>query len=413
MSAFLSNLKIAWRNLLANKMRSLLTLLGMIIGVAAVMSIVSLGEGLKLFFASEFTELGNDVIYIMPKEVMRSGQIAGEGGVKNFTIDDVDALKRNTTLLSTVQAGMRVIREVNYKGETYMAFVEGGDPDYFNMPSMVVEHGEGFTQGDMKGRKRVAVIGAGVRKRLFPSFESPLGHVIKIGGSNFTVIGVLKQKGGFGGGPSEDDFIIVPLTTMYERITGTDEVFYILARVKDITRLEEAKAEVNRVLAARRHLKDPTKADYELMTPADWMEFGTRFVNILVMVFGAVAVVSLLVGGIGIMNIMLVTVTERTREIGLRMALGAGRVTVLGQFLLEAVVLTLLGGVIGLVAGWGLALVMSALLTKLIRASWTPAIPVNIAAIALLVSIGIGVVFGVYPAYRASQLDPIEALRYE
>ena len=398
---------------MANKMRSLLTLLGVIIGVAAVMSIVSLGEGLKLLFVSEFAELGNDVIYILPKEVMRSGQMAGEGGVKSFTTDDVEALRRNTTLLSTVQAGMRVIRQVKHENETYQVFVEGGDPDYFDVPSLTVEHGTPFTERDMKGRRRVAVIGAGVRKHLFASFEDPLGRVIKVGNEDFTVVGVLKQKGGFGGGPSEDDLVVVPLTTMQERITGSDEVFYMFARVKDMTRMEEAKAEVNRVLAARRHLKDPTQADYELTTPADWMEFGARFVNVLVMVFGAVAVVSLLVGGIGIMNIMLVTVTERTREIGLRMALGAGRVIVLGQFLLEAIVLTLVGGIIGLVAGWGLAFAMSAMLARLIRASWTPAIPVNIILLTIAVSICIGVIFGVYPAYRASQLDPIEALRYE
>jgi len=284
--------------------------------------------------------------------------------------------------------------------------------DWFEASGIRIAEGKAFTQGDYDGRKRVVVIGANIKKKLFPKFVSPVGQIIKIGESNFTVIGVMKESKGMGN-ITEDDFCVMPLTTLQERITGSDDVFYILARVKEGADMEQAKREVHKVLRARRHTPDPTKANYEVTTPEDWLEFGNRFVNILVMVFGVIGAISLLVGGIGIMNIMLVSVTERTREIGLRMALGASRPVVLLQFLIEACVLTVVGGGMGLLLGWGFAFGIGALLQKLIKVSWTPTIPYLVAIITLIVSAFVGIIFGIYPAYRASRLDPIEALRYE
>ena len=412
MMIFLTSLQVAWRGLITHKLRSFLTLLGMVIGVSVVIAIVSLGEGLRILFAGEIGRMGSNIIYIMPKEVMRSGQVHGEGGVELFKTADVSALKRNTTLLSSVQAGMRVPRQVKYKDKTYQAFIEGGDVDWFEASGIKIAEGKTFTQADYDGRKRVVVIGANIKKKLFPKFVNPIGEIIKIGESNFTVIGVMKESKGMGN-ITEDDFCVVPLTTLQERITGSDDVFYILARVKEGADMEQAKREVHKVLRARRHTPDPTKANYELTTPEDWLEFGNRFVNILVMVFGVIGAISLLVGGIGIMNIMLVSVTERTREIGLRMALGASRPVVLLQFLIEACVLTVVGGGMGLLLGWAFAFGIGALLEKLIKVSWTPTIPYLVAIITLIISAFVGIIFGIYPAYRASRLDPIEALRYE
>ncbi len=412
MSIFWTSVRVAWRSLKAHKLRSFLTLLGVLIGVSVVIAIVSLGEGLRILFAGEIGRLGKNIIYIMPKELMRSGQIHGEGGLELFKSDDVNALKRNTTLLAGVQAGMRIPRQVKFRDKTYQALIEGGDPDWFEMAGVKIAEGKTFTQADYEARSRAAVIGQNIKKRLFPQFQSPVGEMIKIGDTYFTVIGVLEKSGGMGN-VTEDDFVIVPLTTLQERLTGTDDIFYILTRVKADADIEQAKKEIHQVLRARRHITDPTKANYEISTPADWLEFGNHFVNILVMVFGTIAGISLLVGGIGIMNIMLVSVTERTREIGLRMALGATRGNVLLQFLIEALVLTVLGGIVGLLLGWAFAFGLGFMLEKLIRASWTPMVPIPIILLTIFVSSCIGIIFGIYPAYRASQLEPIEALRYE
>ncbi len=414
MHSFRENLRIAWRNLMVNKTRSLLTLLGMVIGVAAVISIVSLGEGLKLMFAGEIGQLGSDFIEIVPKSIMREGGGGDfEGRVDNFSLADVDALKRNTTLLQGIVAGMRTTGLVKRGDKTYIAMIEGGGPEFFDIASIELASGANLTEKHLRARSRVAIIGDNVKEKLFADIENPLGQTIKVREENFTVIGVMEHKGGFAGGPSEDDFVVVPLTTMQDRILGSDEVLYIFARVKDTTKIDEAKDEIRHILRQRRHLTDPTQEDFEMLTAEDMLEFGSSFVNIMIAIFGIIAAFSLLIGGIGVLSIMLVTVTERTSEIGLRMAIGAAPRTVLGQFLMEAMLLTIVGGAIGLLLGWLGALGLSALITSLISVEWTPAVPVHIAVITLLCSALFGVVFGIIPAYIASRKDPVESLRYE
>jgi putative ABC transport system permease protein len=388
MHSFRENLRIAWRNLLVNKTRSILTLLGMVIGVAAVISIVSLGEGLKLMFAGEVGKLGSDFIQIVPKSLMREGGGDDfEGRVDNFNLADVDALKRNTTLLQGVVAGMRTTGLVKRGDKSYIAMIEGGEPEFIDIASIELASGDNLTEKHLRARSRVAIIGDNVKEKLFADIENPLGQIIKVREENFTVIGVMEHKGGFAGGPSEDDFVVVPLTTMQDRILGSDEVLYIIARVTDTTKMDEAKDEIRHILRQRRHL--------------------------MIAIFGIIAAFSLLIGGIGVLSIMLVTVTERTSEIGLRMAIGAAPRTVLGQFLMEAMLLTAVGGTIGLLLGWLGALGLSALITSLISVEWTPAVPVHIAVITLLCSALFGVVFGIIPAYIASRKDPVESLRYE
>jgi putative ABC transport system permease protein len=411
---FRDNLRMAWSNLFTHKFRSVLTLLGLIIGVAAVISIVSLGEGLKLYFSGEIGALGANSLMIMPKSLMGAGDLNLEGRTDNFKMADVQALRRNTTLFTDFKPGMRTTKLLKRGDKTYLGIVDGSEPGWAEMAGTSIAEGRDLTEGEVRSRSRVAIIGHSVREHLFAVFESPLGQTFRVGDENFTVIGVLEEKGGGGGGgPTEDDFVVVPITTMQDRIIGSDEVAYILAKVKDTSKLSEAKDEVRHILRQRRKLSTPTEEDFELMTSDDFLEFGTRIVNVMTTIFGTIAAFSLLIGGIGVMSIMLVTVTERTREIGLRMAVGASPSVVLGQFLSEAILLTIIGGSIGLASGWGLAIALSALIARLIHTEWTPAVPVIIMVITLLCSALFGVVFGIIPAYLASRKDPVESLRYE
>ena len=407
------HLRMAARNLRTHKLRSALTLLGMIIGVAAVISIVSLGEGLKLFFSGEVGAMGANTLMIVPKSLLGAGEMNLEGRRDNFRMADVLALRRNTTQFTDFKPGMRTTRLLKRGEKNYLGLVEGSEPGWPAVAGVGIKEGADFTERDVRSRSRVAVIGHKVRKQLFADFESVLGQSIRVGDESFTIVGTLEEKGGFGGGPSEDDFVVIPLTTMQDRILGSDEVAYILGKVKDSSQMDEAKEEVRHILRQRRKLTTPTEEDFELMTADDFLEMGTRIVNTMTAIFGVIAAFSLLIGGIGVMSIMLVTVSERTREIGLRLAVGASPRVVLGQFLSEAVLLTVIGGTIGLLSGWGLALALSALIARLIHTEWTPAVPVHIAVITLAFSALFGVVFGIIPAYLASRKDPVESLRYE
>ncbi len=412
MQTLRSNFSIAWRNLMANKTRSFLTLLGMVIGVASVITIVSLGEGMKKYFAGEIASLGKDIVQIMPKAAMREGVIDAEGRTDLFNMGDVDALKRNAPLIKDVQGGMRTSGLAKRNDKSYSAVIDGGDSGYFTTTALKLQAGTVFTDKDLRSRSRVVVIGEKVKNRLFAAFEDPIGKVIKLRDIDFTVIGVLEQKGGIGG-VSQDDFAVIPLTTMQDRIIGSDDIYFILAKFKDITKAEEAKDEIRRILRQRRHVTDPTKENFEIQTPEDWMKLGSQILNTLVIVFGVIAAVSLLIGGIGIMNIMLASVAERTREIGLRMALGAPPRTVLGQFLLEAMLLTTIGGAIGLTLGYFGALGLASIMSKATGFGWIVTVPFWITVITLLISSMFGIVFGLIPAYLASRKDPVEALRYE
>jgi len=410
---FVNSVRMAWRSLMQNKMRSLLTLLGMIIGVGAVIAIVSLGEGLKTSFIGEVGSFGNTSLYIVPKAPTQRGRSYFPGRVELFKRADAEALARESTHISNVFPGLNRGVTVKYSNRTMRVTAEGVLPDYFYGPLTELDAGRPFNEAEEKGASRVAVIGYDVRNDLIPAFEDPIGKTIKVRNQNFTVVGTLKQKGSMGGGSSSDKRIYVPLSTMQQRIAGSDDIEYIIALAKDMTQVEAAKDEVRLVMRKRRRVSDPTQDNFEIYTVEDWIGFVKQFLNALVMVFGFVAAIALLVGGIGIMNIMLVTVTERTREIGLRMALGANRIAVLSQFLVEAVVLTLVGGAIGLLFGWGVGIGVGLWLSKLMKLSFTAHVPVHIILLTIGLSVVLGVVFGVFPAFRASQMDPVRAMGYD
>lgn len=409
--AFGNSLRIAWRSLMARKFRTLLTVVGMVIGLSGVIAIVSMGEGMKSAFTSEFSSYGSNWMYIFPQAVQRSGQAWGRGRVEPFSIDDVDAIRRRAEHVDLVLPSVYSGLKAKHANKTYNVTVQGTIWEYFYGPGITVENGRAFNEREENSISRVAVIGAEVRERLFADFEDPVGEVIKLGAENFTVVGVLKRKGSGFGGTSEDEMVLIPLSTMQQRILGSDDINYIIAIASGLEAMDEAKDEISRVLRQRRRIKDPTKQDFEVMTLTDTLEFVNRFFNILIIVFGFMAAIALLVSGINIMNIMLVTVTERTREVGLRMALGAGRRSVLMQFLIEAALMTLVGGVLGIFAGWGLGLIVGAMLSKWMDVEWMAVVPPGYALLALAVSVTIGLIFGIYPASRASRLDPVVAMR--
>jgi len=409
-----TNFLLAMRNLAVNKLRSLLTLLGMIIGVGAVIGIVSAGEGLKASFVSEIQSWGSGVmLYVAPKGVIQMGAQYMPEKAEPFKMVDVVKLREEAQSLSLVFPSNFTSGKAKYKQKTYSVNIDGEIPLFFNAPFIKFEKGRGFNEREYNAVSRVAVIGAKVRKEIFPSFVEPLGQTFKLNNENFTVIGVLKEKGGSNTGIPVDDTVYIPLTTLNQRFTGNDEINFIVAVAKDVTKVESAKEEIKKILRKSRKITDPSKDNFEIYTAQDFIDFVKQFMNAMVLAFAFIAVFSLLVGSIGIMNIMLVSVVERTREIGLRMSVGASRSRILSQFLSEAILLTVIGAIIGVGFGFAIGFGVSIWLSRLLNVSFTARIPFGILLVTLVVSVGIGVVSGIYPAYLACQKDPIRSLRYE
>jgi putative ABC transport system permease protein len=272
-----------------------------------------------------------------------------------------------------------------------------------------------FLRSEREYAARVVLIGSELATDLFPNGEDPLGKAVKINGVNFTIIGVLKKRPqGFGGGPPNvDDGFIAPVTTVQKRMIGSEDVFWVSLYMAEGAELEAAKEQVAQVMRQRRRVRNVTDDDFQFISPDDFLKLGNQFINVLVGIFGGIAFISLLVGGVGIMNIMLVSVTERTKEIGLRMAVGAGRPAVLTQFIVEAIVLTLTGGMTGIFFGYATSFGVSKILEQALKTQWHPFIPPEWVGYSVGVSVLVGLIFGVYPAFKASQLDPVEAMRYE
>lgn len=407
------SLKVSARMLLANKVRSILTLLGIIIGVAAVISIVSLGEGLRNEFEGSMDELGTDVLFMAPKAPQRPGQAPGK--VRLFSMDDMEAIEDQCPSIESVDPGITAQVTVKYRNKTTQAHVQGVGHDYLQRGvNDEVETGRFFTLGEVKASARVLLIGDEITDDLFESKQRPIGADIRINGVTFTIIGKMaKRSGVFQGGPNIDTGFLAPISTVQKRLMQSDEVFWVTMNLKPDATLEEAKAEVATVMRQRRRIRNVSDDSFQFISPDDFADIANQFINVLVGVFGGIAFISLLVGGVGIMNIMLVSVTERTSEIGLRMAVGANRSTILTQFLVESIILTLSGGVIGMLLGWAGAFGLSVILEQTLETSWNPHIPPNWVAYSIGVSMLVGILFGTYPAYKASKLDPVEAIGYE
>jgi putative ABC transport system permease protein len=400
----------ALRILARNRLRAGLTMLGIVIGVGAVIAMVSIGEGAKRAVQAQIATMGTNVIIVWPGATTVSGVRGGQGGAVTLTVSDALDLKKKIPLLSETGWARREVMQMVNGNRNWNGPINGVSPSYLTIRDWAFSSGGPFTQADLDSAARVALIGQTIVDNLFDEGEEPVGAVIRIRNVPFRVIGVLSPKGQSAQGSDQDDVIFIPFTTAERKVFGTMFLGSVAALFASTDRpedLPEAVERIREVLRGRHRLQAEQADDFTVKTQVDIgkVQEGTNYT--LTLLLFSVASVSLLVGGIGIMNILLVSVTERTREIGVRMAVGAKRRHIVMQFLIEAMTLSLLGGAVGVVLG-----VVGAKLTTVV-AGWPTVISTDVILIAFLFSLAVGLFFGLYPANKASRLNPIEALRYE
>ena len=403
---FFDYLRQAGTAMVSHKMRSFLSILGILIGVAAVIAMLAVGEGAKASIEKQLASLGSNLLLVRPGSPKVQGVALGTGAATRFTLLDVAAIAKDKTEIKRVSPSVQGRAQVVYENKNWNTQVEGVDVDYAEMRASVPPIGRFFTEDEVRIRDKVAVLGMTVVKQLFGD-EDPMGQIIKINLINFKVIGILPQKGATGF-RDQDDTIIIPVTTAMYRLLGKQYIdqIYVEAIAPDL--VNPAQDSVTKIIIKEHHVSEKNADDaLEIRNMSDIksaLETTTKTMSLLL---GAIAAISLVVGGIGIMNIMLVSVSERTREIGLRKAIGANNKDIMVQFLIEAVLMSFIGGIAGISLGAG----ASTLIT--IFAGWTVMISLSSIILATVFSLVIGVVFGLWPAQKASKLDPIEALRYE
>jgi putative ABC transport system permease protein len=398
--------KVASGSILKNKMRTMLTMLGIVIGIGAVIVMVAVGNGAQMQIKNQIGSLGTNLIIVMPGSGMMGGANQGAGSFNRLTVDDALKLKRDGTLFAAVSPVVSARQQVIAQGGNWKTSINGVSTDFLTIRNWNVSSGEFFTDADVQSGRKVAVIGATVAASLFPD-QDPVGAQVQIGKVPFTVIGVMQAKGQNAGGQDQDDIVLMPYTTAQNRLSGNTRIGQILVSTATPEDMPAAQGEVAAIMRDAHHLDASADDDFTVRNQTEITEAMSGTTKVMSGLLAAIASISLLVGGIGIMNIMLVSVTERTREIGIRMAIGARGSDVLTQFLVESVVMSLLGGVIGLAAGFGGAALLGHI------TGWATATPLSAVAIAVGFSAAVGMFFGYYPARKAAALNPIQALRYE
>lgn len=411
MYAFLAlTLATALRVLSRNRLRAGLTMLGIIIGVGAVIAMVGIGEGARSAIHAQIASMGTNVIIILPGATTVGGVRGGQGGALTLTVTDGMDLKKRVPLLTDTGWSKRDVLQIVYGNKNWSGPVNGISPSYLTIRDWTYTSGGGFTQAEVDAGARVALLGQTVVENLFDPGEEPVDATIRIKGVPFRVVGVLAPKGQSAQGSDQDDVIFIPFTTAERKVLGTSflgSVGALFASTANPDDLSDAVEQIREVLRARHRLVGDTPDDFTLRTQVDIGKVQEGITSTITNMLFAVASISLLVGGIGIMNILLVSVTERTREIGVRMAVGAKRRHILLQFLIEAMTLSLCGGLLGIALG----VAASKLTTTL--AGWPTVVSFQAIVLAFVFSLAIGLFFGLYPANKASRLNPIEALRYE
>ncbi|MFA5413633.1 MAG: ABC transporter permease [Patescibacteria group bacterium] len=392
--------------LFANKARSGLTILGIVIGVGSVIAMIAIGQGSQSSIQSNIQSLGSNLVQVMPGMQKSSGVSSGWGSSQTLTNEDAEAIVAEISLANAVAPEISSRYQITAKGTNTNTQVVGTVSVYPGVRNVEIDLGSFISDQNVKSLSKVAVLGSGTRDDLFGEETNPVGQTIRIKGIEFKVIGVTKTKGGSGFG-SQDDMIFVPLSSAQKFLVGKSYVSTINIQAKDAESMTALQEEVTSLLLARHNISDPDSADFRIMNQADIVASASTITDTLTLLLGSIAGISLVVGGIGIMNMMLTNVTERTREIGLRKAIGAKRGDISVQFLLEAIMLTLIGGVVGIFLGWLASLGVEKF------GGVSTAVSSTSVALAFGVSAAIGIIFGYYPARRAAKLNPIQALRYE
>jgi putative ABC transport system permease protein len=402
----LAILRIAIRALTRNKMRSLLTMLGIVIGVGAVITTVGVGQGAQKQVEDQIASLGTNLLYISSGSVNKGGVRLGGGATKTLTYDDMTAIQQSLATIAQAAPGASASVQVVSDNQNWSTRVTGTEPQYFDIRNWPFAMGGNFTQDDVTRSTNVVVLGATVQQNLFGT-ANPVGQTVRIGTLPFQVVGVLVAKGQSGLGQDQDDGVYVPITTLQKKISGQNWLQYIMASATSQPASFAATGQITALLRDRHRIRPGQDDDFTVRNLADVAQLADASAQVMTLLLASIAGVSLIVGGIGIMNIMLVSVTERTREIGIRLAIGATESDVLRQFLSESVVLSLAGGILGIMFG----IAASMTITKVL--GWNILISPTAIASAVVFSMAVGIFFGFYPARKAAMLDPIEALRFE
>ncbi|HDP16361.1 MAG TPA: ATP-binding cassette domain-containing protein [Candidatus Omnitrophica bacterium] len=402
---FTEHVRQSLRAIFSNKVRSFLSMLGILFGVAAVIAMLALGQGAKLSMEERIKSLGSNLLSIRGGSAMVRGAAHGVGSVTRFTSADVEAIRRLAPLVKKASGYVNGSAQAVYKNQNWSTRIEGVDYDYGEMRASVPETGRWFTRGEISTRDKVAIVGLTVAEKLFGS-ANPVGETIKLNRINFKVIGIAPEKGG-GGWRDQDDVVYIPVTTAMHRVLGKNYLDTIYAEIDNAGSVDKAQEKIKALISKRHRIFKNPDDYFHIRDMSEIQEMLSGTTRTMSLLLGCIAAISLLVGGIGIMNIMLVSVTERTREIGLRKAIGARSGDIMSQFLIEAVVMTFIGGVVGVCFGSIIAWFLA------IFAGWAVKISVFSIVLATTFSVGVGIGFGLWPARQAAKLNPIEALRYE
>ncbi len=404
-----STVRISLRALRVNKMRSSLTMLGIIIGVGAVIAMLAVGTGARQKISEQISSIGSNLLIVLSGASTSGGIRMGSGTQPSLSLSDAEAIQRECPSVQAVAPTLSGAAQVVYGNQNWSTGVTGTLPTMLSVRDWSLSSGRPFTEDDVKGAAKVCIIGQTIVDNLFGSVD-PVGAVIRIKKVPFTVVGVLEVKGQSPGGQDQDDTIYVPITTAQKKLFGTafpGMIRFMMVKARDEASLPRAEREITELLRQRHRLSDRQENDFTVRNLTQMLQAAEQSTRVMTILLGAIASVSLIVGGIGIMNIMLVSVTERTREIGIRMAVGARTWDIRLQFIIEAVTLSLIGGVVGILFGLGISEALA------VMAGWS----VIVSPLSVIVSFGfsgiVGIFFGFYPAYKASLLDPIDALRYE
>jgi putative ABC transport system permease protein len=400
-------LKVALNALRRNKFRSFLTMLGIIIGVAAVITVLAIGQGSKKSIQDQISSMGSNMLFVMPGNMRMGGVQQGNASSKKLSLSDINAIEKNCDQLTAVSPEVRGSGQAVCGHKNWPTSVYGGNENYLSIKMWTVLSGRNFTDREAKGSAKVCLLGRTVADNLFGEGVDPTGESIRFKNVPFKVIGLLKEKGQNSFGDDQDNIIIAPYTTVQKRILAQTYIQSIIMSANSAEVSQAAEDQVTATLRAAHKLRDNQDNDFQIRSQEELATTMTSITNVLTILLGSIAVISLLIGGIGIMNIMYVSVTERTREIGLRMSIGGRSADVLWQFLIEAMLLSVIGGIIGILTG----IIASKIVASIL--SWPLIVMPESVLLAFGVCAVIGIFFGWYPAKKASELDPIDALRYE